>query len=112
MPSPGHPLPIASLSLFGGPRARWRPAFNGLTAHVQAFGSAVALEPTNTSVSLTRSGHKFAIMAATAQRLDVGLKLAGEPTIGRLAAAGTWSSMVTHRVHLTDPAQADDELRR
>ena len=80
--------------------------------HVQTFGDAVALEPTNTSVSLTRSGRKFAIMAATAQRLDVGLKLAGEPTTGRLAAAGTWNSMVTHRVQLTDPAQADDELRR
>lgn len=82
------------------------------TAHVQTFVSAVAFEPTNTSVSLTRSGRKFAIMAATAQRLDVGVKLAGEPTTGPLAAAGTWNSMVTHRVQLTDPAQADDEPRR
>jgi hypothetical protein len=62
-------------------------------------------------VSLTRSGRKFAVVAATSERLDVGLKLAGEPATGRLAASGTWNSMVTHRVQLTDPAQLDDQLR-
>jgi Domain of unknown function (DUF5655) len=62
-------------------------------------------------VGLLRSGRKFAIVAATSERLDVGIKLAGEATTGRLTATGTWNAMVTHRAQLTDPAQLDDQVR-
>jgi len=110
----GAPRPAADdrlSALFSGPRARWRAAFDELAAHVRTFGNDVALDPTNTYVSLTRAGRKFAVIAATSQRLDVGLKLPGAPVTGRFAAAGTWNAMVTHRVRVSDPAEVDDELR-
>jgi hypothetical protein len=109
--SPRPPAADRISALFAGPRARWRPAFDELTAHTRTFGDDVALDPTDSYVSLTRAAHKFAVIAATGQRLDVGIKLAGEPAGGRLSAAGTWNSMVTHRVRVSDPAEIDDELR-
>jgi hypothetical protein len=110
--SPRPPTADRIAALFAGPRARWRPAFDELVAHVRTFGDDVGLDPTDTYVSLTRAGRKFAVLAATRDRLDVGVKLPGEPARGRLAAAGTWNSMVTHRMKVSDPAEVDDELGR
>ena len=49
-------------------------------------------------------------MQVTAQRLDIGIKLKGTPSGGRLQTAGSWNSMVTHRVIITRAAQIDREL--
>ena len=71
----------------------------------------MALAPTRSYISLTRRGKKFAILdPATADRFDVGLKLKGVAPAGRLEAAGNWNNMVTHRVRLSSPETADDEL--
>lgn len=55
-------------------------------------------------------GHASAIYKLTKDRMDVGIKLKGEPAKGRFAAAGKWNEMVTHRVRVTDPKQVDAEL--
>jgi hypothetical protein len=94
---------------FSGTKAKWRPAYDLLLTRVREFG-AVGTDPTNTYVSLTKNGKKFAIVAVTADRLDVGIKRRGTDAGGRFEAAGDWNSMVTHRVRITGPAQLDDEL--
>ena len=64
-----------------------------------------------TYISLTRAGRKFAIVdPATANRLDVGIKLKGVEPAGRLTAAGSWNSMVTHRVRVGTSDEIDAEL--
>ena len=42
--------------------------------------------------------------------MDIGIKLKGVVPTGRLESACAWSSMVTHRVRITDPEQIDPEL--
>jgi hypothetical protein len=70
----------------------------------------VTVQPTDSYLGLVRAGKKFAVVATTADRMDVGLKLKGEPATERLQLAGSWNSQVTHRVKLLDGAELDDEL--
>ena len=79
-------------------------------ADVMRFGSDVSLQPTDSYIGLTRAGKKFAIVATTATRMDVGLKLKGEPHDRPSRGIRTWNAMVTHRVQLTDGAELDDQL--
>lgn len=95
---------------FKGPKTRWRAPFDALVADVRAFGPGVSLGPTSSYISLLRKGKKFAIVQVTSDRLDVGIKLKGEPTDSRFEPAGSWNSMVTHRVHITDPRQLDTRV--
>ncbi|HET9430792.1 MAG TPA: DUF5655 domain-containing protein, partial [Chitinophagaceae bacterium] len=43
-------------------------------------------------------------------RMDIGIKLKGKETTERFEAAGTWNTMMTHRVRISDPKQIDREL--
>lgn len=95
---------------FKGAKARWRAPFDELLEDVKGFGPGVSLGPTASYISLLRNGKKFAIVQVTADRLDVGIKLKGEPSNGRFEAAGSWNSMVTHRVHIAEPRQIDTQV--
>jgi Domain of unknown function (DUF4287)/Domain of unknown function (DUF5655) len=95
---------------FKGGKARWRAPFYELVAEVKGFGPGVSLGPTASYISLLRQGRKFAIVQVTSERLDVGIKLKGEPTDARFEPAGSWNSMVTHRVHITDSTQIDTQV--
>jgi hypothetical protein len=95
---------------FAGPKAVWQLTWDELMATVMKFGSGVALQPTDTYIGLTRNGKKFAVVATTAARMDVGLKLKGEPTTDRLKASGNWNAMCTHRVQLFEGAELDAQL--
>ncbi len=109
----GQAAPVAAQidPHFAGKKGKWRPTYDALVAAAGQFGDDVALAPTRSYISLTRRGKKFAILdPATADRFDVGLKLKGVAPAGRLEAAGNWNAMVTHRVRLSSPEEADDEL--
>jgi Domain of unknown function (DUF4287)/Domain of unknown function (DUF5655) len=95
---------------FEGKRAHWRPAFEKLARAIDGFGSDTDVDPGTSYLSLRRAKRKFAIVKVTAERLDVGLKLSGQPTGGRREPAGSWNSMVTHRVRVRDEAEIDEEL--
>ncbi|MBK8023235.1 MAG: DUF4287 domain-containing protein [Chloroflexi bacterium] len=95
---------------FKGAKSVWLPVYERLYEQVRQFGDDIGTAPTNTYISFVRDGRKFAIVAVTAARLDIGIKRKGVPAEGRYESAGTWNAMVTHRVQITDPAQLDDEL--
>jgi hypothetical protein len=95
---------------FAGAKGVWQLAYDELMATVMHFGPGVAVAPTDTYISILRGASKFAVVATTAKRMDVGIKLKGEPATDRLTLSGTWNSMVTHRVQLVDGAEIDDEL--
>ena len=92
-----------------GAKAHWRPTYEALLATLEKHGP-VGLAPTDSYVSLLRGKAKFAIVAFTADRMDVGVKLKDAAATERFEAAGSWNSMVTHRVRITDPVQVDAEL--
>ena len=95
---------------FSGKKAGWRPVYDGLVQQVTAFGPDADVLAGATYLSLRRAGKKFAIVQVTAGRLDVGIKLKDAEANGRLEAAGTWNSMVTHRVRVHQAAEIDQEL--
>lgn len=95
---------------FAGARSVWRAPYDALLHRVSAFGADVSTAATDSYISLLRGTKKFAVVAVTATRLDVGLKLPGTDAGGRLTASGSWNSMVTHRVQIADPAGLDEEL--
>ncbi len=122
---PGHSMALVSVfrdnllpkatyeeslaKFFAGPKAQWQLTWDELMAETMRWPDT-ALDPTDTYISLTRSGKKFAVVATTAARMDVGLKLKGEPPTERLAPAGNWNAMCTHRVQLFDGAELDAQL--
>jgi hypothetical protein len=95
---------------FSGAKAKWRPAYDRLVAQVQDFGPDISVSTGATYLSLLKGGRKFAIVQAVGARMDIGLKLKGEPAAGRLEAAGAWNAMVTHRVQIGDESQLDGEV--
>jgi hypothetical protein len=95
---------------FSGGKSVWQKPWNDLLACIEKFGPDVSVESTDTYLSLLRGARKFAVVYTTAARMDVGLKLKGNEPTERLTAAGSWNSMVTHRVRITDAAELDAEL--
>ena len=64
-----------------------------------------------TYVNLMRGKKKFAILQpSSAERLDLGIKRRGVTSEGRFEAAGSWNSMVTHRVRVHNPREIDAEV--
>jgi hypothetical protein len=95
---------------YAGAKAGLTPIYDKLIAAVRKLGGDVELAPKNAYVSLRRSKQFGLIQPSTASRVDVGITLKGTPPAGRLEAAGSWNSMVTHRVRLGSAAEVDKEL--
>lgn len=97
--------------LFGGNKAGWRMTYDRLVEQITGFGPDVNVSANETYVNVLVGRKKFAILQpSSADRFDVGLKLKEVASTDRLEPAGSWSSMVSHRVRLEEPDQADTEL--
>ena len=96
---------------YSGKKASLRPIYDALIAVVTKLGKDVELAPKKAYVSLRRSKQFGLIQPSTATRVDVGLRLDDTPPKGRLEASGSFNSMVTHRVRITDMKEIDGELR-
>lgn len=96
---------------YAGAKAALRPLYEALLAVVRGFGDDVEVAPKKAYVSLRRSKQFAMLQPSTATRLDVGLNLKGVPPTARLEPSGSFSSMVSHRVRLGQPADIDGELR-
>jgi len=97
--------------LFGGNKAKWRKPYDDLVAQLYSFGPDVSTSPGQTYINLLRGSKKFGIVQpSSAERLDIGIKLKGAEAGDRFENAGTWNSMVTHRVRITDAGQMDHDL--
>ena len=95
---------------FAGPKAAWRSSYYDLLSTVKAFGSDVNESPAESYISLVRGSKKFAIVAVSTQRMDIGIKLKGIEPTERFESSANWNTMVTHRARIDDPAKVDDEL--
>lgn len=99
-------------AIFSGKKAVWKDTYDVLLEAVKGFGDDVDTLPTDSYVSLVRGPKrgKVAIVQPGAGHLDIGIKRKGVDATERFEAAGTWNSMVTHRVRITDAAQIDAEV--
>ncbi len=95
---------------FAGAKAAWRPAYDDLLSQLRQHGPDIRVSPTSSYISLLRGDKKFGIVQITGKRLDIGVKLPGTPAEGRFEEAGSWNSMVTHRVRIDEASQIDGEV--
>ena len=95
---------------FKAKKAVWRESYDELIEKVKQFGNDVSVKPGNSYLSLLREGRKFAIIQVTSTRLDIGIKCKNRAPNERFELAGTWNSMVTHRIQVANPKQIDTEV--
>lgn len=87
-----------------------KPIYEKLVSEISTFGNDITITPKKTSVSLIRK-HQFALIKpATKTRIDLGLKIKGKPTSGRLEGSGPFGSMCTHRIQLTSVDAIDIQV--
>jgi hypothetical protein len=78
---------------------------------MKEFGPDADVGVGGTYITLLRKGKKFAILQpSSSDRLDIGIKLKGVPTVERFESAGSWNAMVTHRVRIQEPTRTDREV--
>jgi hypothetical protein len=90
-------------------KAALRPIYDALVAAVQDFGDDVEIAPKRTYVSLRRK-KQFGLIQPGAGRVDVGINLKGVEPAGRLEKSGSFNSMVSYRVRLSETGEINDEL--
>ncbi|HMQ74474.1 MAG TPA: DUF4287 domain-containing protein [Flavobacteriales bacterium] len=95
---------------YAGAKAALRPIHDRIMKAVHTFGKEVDVAPMKTYVSLRRRKQFAIIQPSTATRVDVGINLKGAAATDRLEASGSFNSMVSHRVRLSDADQVDKEL--
>lgn len=95
---------------YTGAKSALRPIFDAVREAVLAFGDDVVVEGRGTYVPFVRRRQFAAVAAATATRVDLGLRLPDPPRSPRLQPANAPGS-ATHRVQLSSVADVDDEVR-
>ena len=95
---------------YAGAKEQLKPVYDLLLSKILKFGNDITVTPKKDSVSIIRK-HQFALIKpATRTRIDLGLKLKGVDTAGRLEGSGPFGAMCTHRVRLESTADVDDEV--
>jgi predicted transport protein len=94
---------------FRGARAALRPLFDVVRDAATSCGPDVTVEGRGTYVPFVRR-RQFAAAAATASRLDLGLRLPSPPAGVRLQPAKA-PGQSTHKIELRTIADVDDEVR-
>ena len=95
---------------YTGAKAALRPVFDAVREAVLALGDDVVIEGRGTYVPFVRRRQFAAVAAATATRIDLGLRLPDPPAGDRLQQT-TAPGSATHRVQLFSVADVDDEVR-
>ncbi|MER3329787.1 MAG: DUF4287 domain-containing protein [Candidatus Kapaibacterium sp.] len=86
-----------------------RPIYDKLMKEISKFGE-VEIAPKKAYVSL-RGKKQFAlIQPSTKSRLDIGINSKELEITDRLEKSGSFNSMCSHRIRLTDASQVDNEL--
>ncbi len=95
---------------YAGGKAQLRPIFDALIGAVEKLGTDVVISPKKTYVSLRRNKQFALIQPSTKTRVDVGINLKDTAPTSRLEASGSFNSMVSHRVRITDKSEVDKEI--
>ena len=95
---------------YTGRRAGLRPVFEAVRDAALALGDDVRMEGRSTYVPFVRGRQFAAVAAATATRVDLGLRLPAPPANARLQPAKA-PGQATHKVSLTSVSDVDDDVR-
>jgi predicted transport protein len=95
---------------YSGRRAGLRPVFEAVRDAALALGDDVRMEGRSTYVPFVRGRQFAAVAAATATRVDLGLRLPAPPYSPLLQPAKA-PGQATHKVSLTSVSDVDDDVR-
>jgi predicted transport protein len=95
---------------YDGAKTDLKPIYDNIVKHVLRFGSDIEIAPKKSYVSFRRKKQFAIVQPTTKSRIDLGLILKGKETTERLEEAGSWNSMCSHRIRLTDNKDVDEEL--
>jgi predicted transport protein len=95
---------------YAGRRAGLRPVFDAVRDAALALGTDVRMEGRSTYVPFVRGRQFAAVQAATATRVDLGLRLPMPPDSERLQPAKA-PGQATHKVALATVSDVDAEVR-
>ena len=96
-------------AMFEGPKAAMKPAYDRVAGVVGGL-DGVEFAPKKGYVSFRRNKQFGLGQPSTKDRFDLGLSLKGVEPTGRLEAAGSWNTMVTHRVRIGSVDEVDAEV--
>lgn len=96
-------------ALFKGAKAATRPIYEQIVATINDFGNDSTIIPMKAYVSLRRNKQFACIKPATANRVDLGIKLKGVQAGGRLEEGG-FNGMVSHTVKIGSIDEVDSEV--
>ncbi|MGB3467039.1 MAG: DUF5655 domain-containing protein [Cyclobacteriaceae bacterium] len=88
-----------------------KPIYDQLVAAIEQLGDDIEFAPKKAYVSVRRKKQFAIIQPSTKTRVDLGLQLKEQETNDTLLKAGSWNTMVSHRVKLTDAHQIDQEVK-
>ncbi|MHA2063562.1 MAG: DUF5655 domain-containing protein [Candidatus Thorarchaeota archaeon] len=95
---------------YAGAKLDLKPMYDIIIKAVAKFGGDVEIAPKKAYVSLRRNRQFAIVQPSTKTRMDIGIILKGEKPTERLEEAGSWNSMCSHRVRLTQENEVDAEL--
>lgn len=84
--------------------------YDKLIKEVSKFGNDVELAPKKAYVSLRRSKQFALIQPSTKTRVDIGIKLKDVEPSELAEKAGSWNSMVTHRIRIENTKEVNKEV--
>ena len=96
-------------AMFAGPKAAMRPVYDRV-AEIVSGREGAQFAPKKGYVSFRRNKQFGLGQPSTKDRFDLGLSLKGVEPTGRLEAAGSWNTMVTHRVRIGSVDEVDAEV--
>ena len=87
-----------------------KPIYDKLVAALSKFGTDVEVAPKKAYVSMRRKKQFAIIQPSTKTRVDVGINLKGKEASDRLESSGSFNSMVSHRVRISNAKEVNKEL--
>lgn len=86
------------------------PIYEKLIKEVSKFGKDLEIAPKKAYVSLRRKKQFALIQPSTKTRVDIGINLKSAEPDTFAQAAGSWNTMVSHRIKISDVKEINKEV--
>lgn len=87
-----------------------RPIYDKLIKEISKFGKDVEIAPKKAYVSLRRNKQFALIQPSTKTRVDIGVNMKGVDPSGVAEKAGSWNTMVSHRIRIESAKEVNKEV--